>query len=128
MAREPSILESTAARPITRMMLWFTNLRTSPTQYLGLRYEEDDGRPTLRLLHPDGAQVTTPFGTHAALRYEEDDGRPTLRLLHPDGAQVTTPFGTHAALVLCAVRLQDELLKRGWWLSPEPTDTDAPES
>ena len=97
MAREPSILESTAARPITRMMLWFTNLRTSPTQYLGLRYEEDDGRPTLRLLHPDGAQVTTPFGTHAAL-------------------------------VLCAVRLQDELLKRGWWLSPEPTDTDAPES
>ena len=45
------------------MMLWFTNLRTSPTQYLGLRYDEDDGRPTLRLLHPNGAQVTKPFST-----------------------------------------------------------------
>ncbi len=97
MAREPSILESTAARPITRMMLWFTNLRTSPTQYLGLRYDEDDGRPTLRLLHPNGAQVTKPFSTHAAR-------------------------------VLCAMRLQDELLRRGWWLSGELLDTDAPES
>ena len=79
------------------MMLWFLNLRTSPIQFLGLRYEEDDGMPALRLLYPDGAQVTEPFSSLDAL-------------------------------IESAMRLQDELLRRGWWLSPDPSDVELPES
>ena len=78
-------------------MLWFQNLRTSPTQFLGLSVEDDAGTPALRLLYPDGAQVTEPFSNIDALIHS-------------------------------AVKLQDELLRQGWWLSPVPTDAETPES
>jgi hypothetical protein len=79
------------------MMLWFLNLRASPIQFLGLRYEEDDGMPALRLLYPDGAQVMEPFSSLDAL-------------------------------IESATRLQDELLRRGWWLSMDSRGVGTPES
>ena len=78
-------------------MLWFQNLRTTPTQFLGLSVEEDTGMLALRLLYPDGAQVTEPFSDREAL-------------------------------IQRAVKLHEDLLKRGWWLSLEPTNTETPES
>ncbi len=78
-------------------MLWFQNLRSFPTQFLGLSVEADAERPALRVLYPNGDQVTEPFSTRDSL-------------------------------IQGAVKLQEELIRRGWWLSPEPTDDETPES
>ena len=48
-------------------MLWFSNVRASPPQFIGVRLTEKRGAPVLILLYPDGSQETEIFDHEDAL-------------------------------------------------------------
>ncbi len=48
-------------------MLWFSNVRASPPEFIGVRLTEKGGAPVLILLHPDGSQETEIFDHEDAL-------------------------------------------------------------
>ena len=48
-------------------MLWFSNVRASPPQFIGVRLTEKGGAPVLILLCPDGSQETEIFDHEDAL-------------------------------------------------------------
>ena len=48
-------------------MLWFSNGRASPPQFIGVRLTEKEGAPVLLLLYPDGSQETQIFDHEDAL-------------------------------------------------------------
>ena len=48
-------------------MLWFSNVRASPPQFIGVRLTEKGGAPVLILLYPDGSQETEIFDHEDAL-------------------------------------------------------------
>ena len=64
------------------------------------------------------ALVSLPqfMGVH----YGRDVGRHVLLVMYPDGSQKTEIFDDEAALVEGALKLRDELIRRGWWLCLEP--------
>ena len=48
-------------------MLWFSNVRASPPQFIGVRLTEKGGAPVLLLLYPDGSQESQIFDHEDAL-------------------------------------------------------------
>ena len=42
-------------------MLWFSNVRASPPQFIAVRLTEKGGAPVLILLYPDGSQEIEIF-------------------------------------------------------------------
>ena len=48
-------------------MLWFSNGRASPPQFIGVRLTEKGGAPVLILLYPDGSKETETFDHEDAL-------------------------------------------------------------
>ena len=48
-------------------MLWFSNVRASPPQFIGVRLTEKGGAPVLILLYLDGSQETEIFDHEDAL-------------------------------------------------------------
>ncbi len=48
-------------------MLWFSNGRASPPQFIGVRLTEKGGAPVLILQYPDGSQETEIFDHEDAL-------------------------------------------------------------
>ena len=48
-------------------MLWFSNVRASPPEFIGVRLTEKGGAPVLILLYPDSSQETEIFDHEDAL-------------------------------------------------------------
>ena len=48
-------------------MLWFSNVRASPPQFIGVRLTGKGGAPVLILLYPDGSQEPKIFDHEDAL-------------------------------------------------------------